>query len=264
MQPGQNYKKYLILISVVIVAIIGVYLYNSGQFRVTGTTPNHKSYPASLGIMKIHFNRPLDTDKLEAAISQDVTSVVKLNFDSAVTVTVDETALNLAFTQTPLPGKYHIELVGIPAADGTTLSTRLPFVVKDIPYQKLNNTEQELHDQQAIQGGHTEIIDRHPEVKQLPHATDEYQISLASQDHDELAGHEGEAPTLIISMKFFAPGSNARPATPAEQAAYVAAIRKHRQEAIDWLRANGFNLDEYALTYSEPEIQNEFPRGKAE
>lgn len=262
MQP--QYKKYIFIALAVLALLFGYLIYNSMQFKVASTTPSHKNYPSSLGSMEIFFNRDLDTAALQD-ITEDPASFIDLHFDSAVTASTTKNSLKLTLSQTPKPGKYKISLKNIRAADGTVLNTDLPFIVKDIPYEELSKAEQKLYDGLSVDAD-TDVVDEHPELIKLPHQTDKYMISYTAEEPRDINSfrHEHGTPKLIISMKFFQPGSNARPASPAEQAAYIADIRTHRQAAIEWLRANGFDLEEYAIQYSEPEIQNEFPRGKIE
>lgn len=264
MQLQPRHKKYLYIALAAFLVLFGYLLYSSAQFKVASTTPNHKKYPSSLGTMDIQFNRELDAGFIKE-VSEDPASFIELRFDSAVTARASKDTLKLTFSQTPKPGKYKIILKNIRASDGSVLNKDLAFVVKDIPYDSMNKTEQGLYDDLSADAD-TDVVDEHPELIKLPHQTDEYMISYNAEEARDINSfrHEHGTPQLTISMKFFQPGNNARPATPEQQQAYIAQIRTHRQAAIDWLLANGFNLEEYGINYSEPEIQEEFPRGKIE
>jgi hypothetical protein len=62
-------------------------------------------------------------------------------------------------------------------------------------------------------------------------------------------------------MKFFEPGDEALPATTAEKQEYLNNIRKYRTEAIDYLKSNGIDVNNYVMEYTELDLRDEFPPG---
>ena len=249
-----RYKKPLLIAAAFMIIVLGLYLYRSLQFRVIGTTPDHRNYPALLGTMEVEFNQALDQQALKKRIAKDTGSVVSVGFESQVIVTVGEKKLTLIFGQTPKVGSYEISLKDIPSADGDRLTTTLPLRVKDIAYEKMSKEERKLFDQLASNDGDNETSE-FPILQKLPYQTENYLI-----DYD--FPHGDPVPTLVITMRFFPPGNNAQPATPAEQQAYLDAIRKYRQEALAWIIGQKVSLDDYFLQYTEAELQGEFPQGR--
>ncbi|HSH18148.1 MAG TPA: hypothetical protein VK978_02085 [Candidatus Saccharimonadales bacterium] len=225
------------------------------QFRVTGTTPHHRNYPASLGTMDIYFSKPVDKPALEERLKHNVSEIITLDFDSAVRTVVDNNKLRLTFSRTPMPGEYNITLNDVASTGGEVIDVNLPFLVKDIPYEKLTKEEKALFDELAKGNGEDHLED-FPLLERLPYQTDKYEVDYRFDEADP-------APTLIITMKFFAPGSNAVPATPAEQQAYLNDVRKYRTEALAWLQAEQPSYKEkYVIEYTEIELREEFPAGR--
>jgi hypothetical protein len=250
-----RYKKVVWLVGVVAAILIGFLVFQSLQFRVVETTPNNKNYPAALGDIDIIFSKELDKPLLEERIRNNMSEVVFVDFESTVTATVLDKTLRLTFSQTPMPGDYQITLKGIQSAGGQTLDINLPFIVKDIPYEDMTKEERALFDAAAANSGE-DSFDEYPVLAKLPYETANYKIGYRFE-HDT-----DPAPMLIITMKFFEPGSNAIPATEAERQTYLSDIRKYRNEALEWLKSQGATYDKYSLEYTEPDLQGEFPTGK--
>jgi len=243
------------ILAVVLIIVLGYFVFKTWQFHITDITPNNKNYPSSLGVMEINFNRNLNKSDIENRAKENQNSVVGVDFNSAVKVVVDGKKLKLTFAQTPLAGDYSINLVNITAADGASISKKLSFNVKDIDYDKLSDAEKKLYDANIA------VIDderdgQYPILTKLPYEADQYVVSYRATESDP-------APTLIITMKFFPPGNNAVPATDAEQAAYLNQLREYRTQALDWIKSQGASLDDYILEYTEPELVNEFPAGRS-
>jgi hypothetical protein len=248
-----NYRKLLLPALAVVLLLLGILLYSSLKFHITGTSPSAKKYPASLGVMEISFNKQLDAKALNASISKDVRNVVTVNFDSTVRVSVSDKKLTLRFARTPNVGSYKIALHNIPSTKGDSLTETLDFNVKDIAYNKLSKAEKALYDAAATNAGDDEFI-KYPLLRKLPYQTDKYIITFRYSEVDP-------APTLIITMKFFPPGNNAVPATPAEQQAYLDSVRQYRKEALAWLTGQGAVINDYTMEYTELVARDEFPAG---
>lgn len=251
----QNYKRFILPVALVVLLLIGFLVYQSLQFRITGTTPNHNKFPASLSNIEIRFSHELDKPALEDRIASNISDVVTVDFESTIRATVDGKKLTLNFSQTPNVGLYNITLKNIPAASGKTLSTTLKLNVKDIPYDELSDEEKAQFDKEARNFEDDEVHE-FPLIRKLPYETDKYLINI---EHD----HNDPAPIITITMKFFEPGSNAAPATPAEKEVYLNELRKYRNEALAWLRSQSSTLEEdYSLRYTELDLQSEFPSGR--
>ncbi len=260
---NHTYKRTFWIIGVVLIAIVGFGIYNSVRFRITSTTPRSSNFPSSLGTMEVSFNKELDVKTMNNQLSDNPQALVKVNFKGGSTTKVGKDRLTITFAETPPAGSYKVTLSNIRAVDGSVLNTVIKLKVKDIPYDRLSDKEQQLYDALS-KDADTDVVDEYPLLQKLPHETEQYQISYGTENIDDLnaSEHDHGTPTITISMKFFAPGSNASPATPAEQQAYLQDIRTYRKQALDWLQSKGFNLNDYQIHYSEPELQDEFPKGK--
>ncbi len=260
---NNTHKRMLWIIGVVLIAIIGFSVYNSLRFRITSTTPSSSNYPSSLGTMEVMFNKELDVKSMNNQLSDNPQAFVKVNFKGGSTARAHKDRLAITFKQTPPAGSYKVTLSNIRAVDGSVLNTVIKRKVKDIPYDQLSKKEKQLYDALS-KDADTDVVDEHPLLQKLPYQTEQYLISYGTENIDDLnaAEHDHGTPTITITMKFFEPGSNARPASPAEQQAYLQDIRTYRRQALDWLQSKGFNLNDYKIQYSEPELQDEFPKGK--
>lgn len=250
-----RYKRLLVLVGGLLLVLIGFMVYRSMQFHVTGTSPNHNKYPASLSSLEIRFNRDLDTEQLEQRITKNMDQVVQASFTGKIRATVDTNKLTLRFQKTPNVGNYHIKLVDIPATDGSVLTTTVSLKVRDIPFDQLTNEEKKQYTALATTFDDIDYT-KYPLLAKLPYETDKYKVSFRYGDNDP-------APIVIITMKFFPPGNNAQPATPAQQQEYINNIRTYRAAALDWAKSQGLDYGIYTMEYTELELRTEFPAGKA-
>jgi hypothetical protein len=248
-------KKFLAIVVVVLAAVLAVLMISSFKFRVTSVTPDNEAFPAMLGSMEIHYNKKLDKAGLEERLKGGTDKVLKTDFEGINTIEVKDKILTIHFGQTPDAGSYSLELLDIKSESGSAITTKLPFVVKDIPYDKMTAAEKTQFDILS-NGGSSDEVDIDPFLQKLPRETPNYMITYSVPE-----GTTGAI--LTVTMQFFAPGSLAAPATQAETNKYVADIRKYRTEAIEWLRSEGA-LEKYSIRYGEPELADQFPAGKIE
>lgn len=252
----QKYKIPLVILGVALVAFLAYTVFATTKYRITGTTPNNRSYPSSLGVMDIYFNRKLDKQAINAVAAKEPGKIVKGSFEGGIRVIAYDDRLSLTFNRTPLAGKYEISLKDIRSTKGETFSANLPLIVKDIPYDKLSKEEKALFDKVAKDAGENDSV-KFPLLSKLPYETDKYLINYRFAIGDP-------APTVVITMKFFEPGSLAVPATPQETQAYQDDIRTYRTQALAWLRSQASDLEtKYTLEYGETDLQEEFPKGRA-
>lgn len=253
----QNLSKQVkIIIGLLIVlAISGIALLaiQTLQFRIVKSTPDTNNYPSSMGVLVLEFNEKLDAESIRAAYNKDAASVVKFSFNSLAYIEVYDKTLRITIQETPKSGSYKLNLNNIRSVDGSILSKEIPFIVKKIEYDQLSPEAQKLFDEYASEG---ETPQQDPIVKLLPHQTNYYKMSYI------FSAEDAETPAAItITMKFFAPGDAAMPATPEEQQAYLNDVRKYRTEALDYLKQNGIDINRYIIHYTEPDLRNEFPSG---
>lgn len=254
MQSLSKQVKIIIgLLIVLAVSGIALFIIQALQFRIVKSTPDTNNYPSSMGVLVLEFNEKLDAESIRAAYNKDAASVVKLSFNSLAYIEVYDKTLKITIQETAQPGNYTLNLNNIRSTDGNTFSKKIPFIVKSIKYDQLNTETKKLFDDYASEG---ETPQQDPIVKLLPHQTDKYKIGYVFPEGG------GETPaTITITMKFFAPGDAAMPATPEEQQEYLSNIRKYRTEALDYLKHNGIDINKYTIYYTEPDLRNEFPSG---
>lgn len=245
----------LLITTIILIATIGIgygifYFLN---FRIVETSPNVDSFPDSLGVLNIKYNRELDKKYIEDSFNKNPQDVVVFSFESINTIEVNGDTLKITIGTTPLPGKYALILNNIKSKDGSLLSSNIVMTVKKIKYSQLSEAEKKMYNEQASTG---ETLPDDPIVDVLPHETDKYKISYA------FPAEEIEQPaTINITMKFFKPGNNALPATAQEKQKYLNDLRTYTNQALDYLRSKNINLNNYILNYTAIDLRSEFPAG---
>lgn len=241
----------LALLTIVLLVVV-IYL-QFIQFRIVKSTPDTNNYPSTMGLLVLEFNEKLDAKAIQDAYNKDASSVVKFDFDSPAYIEVYDKTLKITIQETARQGRYTLSLNNIQSEDGSIFKQDIPFIVKNINYDDMNEETQKLFDEYASEG---ETLPQDPIVKVLPYQTDKYKISYVFPEEDV------EVPaTITITMKFFEPGDNALPATPAQRQAYLNDLRKYRTEALTYLKDQGIDINRYVMKYTEFDLQNEFPVG---
>lgn len=253
MNLSKQHKIIIGLIIVIVVAILVLLLINNTKFRITKSTPDTNNYPSTLGVLILEFSEDLDKEFISNNYNKDASNVVKFSFDSPAYIEIDKNKLIITIQETALKGKYSLNLNNIRSKDGNNFSANIPFIIKDIPYDAMSDEAKKIFDEYSTEG---ETLPENPIVSLLPHDTDNYKITYIFPEEDV------EMPaTITITMKFFEPGDEALPATPAEKQEYLNNIRKYRTEALDYLKTNGIDINNYVLEYTEVDLRDEFPSG---
>ena len=245
----------LLITTIILIATIGIgygifYFLN---FRIVETSPNVDSFPDSLGVLNIKYNRELDNKYIEDSFNKNPQDVAMFSFESINTIEVKGDTLKITIGTTPLPGKYALILNNIKSKDGSLLKSNIVMTVKKIKYSQMSEVEKKMYNEQASSG---ETLPDDPIVNVLPHETDKYKISYAFPAE----GIE-EPATINITMKFFEPGDSALPATPQERQRYLNDLRTYTNQALDYLRSKNINLNNYILDYTAIDLRGEFPTG---
>lgn len=236
----------------VILLAIAYWVFTLYQFRIISTTPDTNNYPDSLGTLKINFNKSLDAEAMKQAIQSNPASIVKFNFDGYNAVSVQDKVLTITIGQTPRIGSYTLELNNIRSKDGSTFHATIPFIVKKINYNNMDEATKELFDKQSNDG---ETLPDDPIVKVLPYQTDNYLMSYTFQEESvELPA------TITITMKFFPP-DGASPNAQQVQQEYLQKLRDNRTAALQYLKDHGIDINKYVLKYTEYDLRDEFPAG---
>ena len=90
-----------------------------------------------------------------------------------------------------------------------------------------------------------ELVKQYPVLKDVPVYKQHFYItySLPDQPGDKLG----------ITITVFA--------TNTEENLYLNDVRAYRQEGLNYLTSKGYKLDDFNLTYGEPDLLSEFPQG---
>lgn len=246
--------KLTIGLTIVTLVLLGVMIYlQFVQFRIVKATPDTNNYPSTMGLLVLEFNEKLDAKAIQDAYNKDAASVIKFSFDSPAYIEVYDKTIKITIQETAKEGKYKLLLNNIKSEDGSVFKQEIPFVIKNIAYNDMPEETQKLFNEYASEG---ETLPQDPIVGVLPYQTDKYKISYVFPEEDV------EIPaTITITMKFFEPGDNALPETPAQRQAYLNDLRKYRTEALTYLKENDIDINNYVIKYTEFDLQNEFPTG---
>jgi hypothetical protein len=251
-------NKRNVTVMVIIIGLLSTYfLYQSSSFDILSITPNNKNFPNSLHKVIINFNRPIAISELSSRNQKDPKSVITTNIPGNNTLTFSEKSLEIIFEKTPETGLFEIRLISIPSKEGNKkLDKTLQFEFKDIPYTELSDADKKMYDDFSTIAEEPPIGQKIVEL--LPHQTDNYLIQYIypPEESDESTG------IILVTMKFFPETIASQELTEEQSLEYINKIRTYRSEAINWLKSNGFNLDEYNIEYSETELVEEFPAGK--
>jgi hypothetical protein len=238
--------RFVIITVIGILALIGLYFtWQISTFRVTSTTPKNNEVTAGINSIDFNFSQSVGDvsgDNLSAS-AQILTGISKKDAKT-VTVGVQNLVINKEYT---------ITLKNIRSEKGDTISEyTYKFKVKNLDFSELSEAERKRQLDNTDKGNYD-----NPLAAFLPHETTQYKIT-----YTEPVLESTELPdTITITMKFFEPGSNAAPATPAQKQTYLNDIRKYRTEALNYLKDKGVDINKYVMVYTEPDLRNEFPKG---
>lgn len=243
---NKNIIRITILISTVLIISLIIYFgWKSATLQVVSTTPKTDEVTVGTSAIDIEFSKEInaveyeknivDPDKIVTGITMKDQNLVSLKIDNLV-----------------LGKKYSIGLKDITAKSGGSIGKyNLEFTPKNIDFADLSEEEKR---RQIDETDKREFED--PLEATLPHETSNYKMTFITRDEST------DLPaTITITMKFFEPGSNALPATPAEKQEYLNNIRKYRTEALEYLKSNGIDINNYVLEYTELDLREEFPVG---
>jgi hypothetical protein len=77
-------KRYKWLITVVLVGLVGLVATSSLRFKITGTSPSLKNFPAFTTQLSVNFNRQLTDNGLKVSSSDNIVKSAKVNGKSLV------------------------------------------------------------------------------------------------------------------------------------------------------------------------------------
>lgn len=219
-----------ILLSILVCAWL---IWSNSVFRLVSTTPSlKKEVPTSTTSIVLKFNKELDASKIT---SDSIT--INPNIKKGYSVSKDTITINL--TKLNEKTKYNLTISKLVALNGKSIQD-LQFDFKGIyvPFGDLSGSEQN----QQIN-----TVDPHGITTVLPYETDNYYIDYVDCVQKN--------PCISIEMKFNVPESYYK------DPRYLADVSKYRKEAVKYLEENNIETTNYTLSYSEPVLLNQYPKG---
>ena len=226
------------VILVVTLATLGWFVYDLLTFRVVSSSPNlnQSTIPASAASIRISFNRPLDESKISLANIDDKTLVRE--------VRVKDKSIILVISDIQIDRTYSLEISNIASKDGKVIS-KLTYSFRAV-YVPAGELSDELKQQNLDE---TDRPTGSPTIREvLPHETASYRISYGV----DASGWD----IVYIDMKF----SN-RANSPTQQQSYLQNVKANRNEALRFLKDQGFTLKEFSIEYGEDVLLKDFPKG---
>jgi hypothetical protein len=243
-----NKKIFIPAAVILVIILIGLalyYVWKSSSLQIVSTTP--KNNEITLGTSAIDFNFSKDINEVEFEKNiEDPNKII-----SGISLK-DTKTLSIKLGELSKDTKYSITLKNITSKDGDILKEyKFDFYPRAIDFKDLSEEEKRRQIEETDKNTYQDPLEN-----ALPYETNNYKITYLtpSEDTDVPA-------TITITMKFFEPGDEALPATTAEKQEYLNNIRKYRTEAIDYLKSNGIDVNNYVMEYTELDLRDEFPPG---
>lgn len=224
-------KKALITLGIILmIGLIGWGIYSLSIFRVSDTSPaNGSTISRGQATIVISFNRDIQPVNLENQIisSDNIIYGVSTNKNQLIIQTRD----------LKLDTKYSIALKNITSTKNEVIKLyTYTFTNKYVAYNEQSKSQQ---DQQLQNQGKGNIEDIALQV--LPISTDTYYISSELLDQPQ-----GDKKIKIIIALLITD----------QQTTNTGLVRQYKQQALDFLKQKGINLDNYVVEYSPPEAAN--------
>lgn len=242
-------KKILIPVAVILVILLITitiyYAWKNSSLQIVSTTPKNDEITLGTSTIDFKFNQDIDTAEYEKNI-EDPNKII-----SGIGLK-DSKTLSIKLGELSKDTKYSITLKNITSKKGDILKNyKFDFSPRNIDYKDLSDEEKKRQIEETDNYSYQDPIENI-----LPYETKNYKITFLTADEST------DMPaTITITMKFFEPGSNAVPATPAEKQEYLDSLRKYRTEAIEYLKSNGIDVSSYVMEYTELDLRDEFPPG---
>ena len=217
-----KWKKLLIPVIVLMVAIASVVFYRNYGFRIRSVSPSTDKIGSLTPYVDITFNKDLDAraTQVKSDPSWVVTgkqinkNVLRIFFQKPLTV-----GLNFSFN------------VNAKIANGDKIINKSYVVsVKNIAFDDLPKSQQTYLTQSQNQGAFKD-----PLLAYLPHTTPEFKLS-GSIDNS------GHSPKLDVSATLYL--------NQADLSNQAVAEARYKQSVLDYIRSVGLNPDDYQITFT--------------
>jgi hypothetical protein len=222
-------KKYLIILgSIIVIAAIGLLVFELTHFHVRGAKPQGKAKIGTLAVVEITYNRTLDeSTKDRFSITPRIPGVV----------TVEGSKLIFRPSESYTLGTIYSVVVLQPTdQEGTVASdTRFSFTPQYLEFSRLSDKEQEEQIEQS-----DSLEKDYPVVKYLPQETLNYKLDYRLSNEDKIV--------LTIALYAIYNGEG-------QEAQYNEQLRAYKKEALDFLRSKGEDPNRYEIEYTPEEAK---------
>lgn len=216
-------------IAIVILLLVIFQTVSRSQFRLVESIPS-RTLPTSTNTIVLNFNRELKPTEEQQqnyiSFTPDLSSIVTIN---------SKTMLITFVSQPEKDSTFAIELRDLRSTKDESLTTRVEYAVKYIPYGQLSDEERE---RQSRNVGRPE--DRNPLLSKLPHDEISFRISYITnpETFGTASDWRAERDNYTVTVSTFVPEPAAKP-----DDAYTKSTLQIRQRALDWIRKQGVDPD---------------------
>jgi hypothetical protein len=230
------------------------------QLRIVSVSSNLESFPNVVSSFTVKFNK-----ELSEAVRMDPAKYISYDVTDGFKAIATRDSLLLSHYKTPISGRFKLQFTNLEASDGKKINTILNVNILSKAESNLNSKETEifLSDTEEIEVDNHVVKSSYAKlILSLPYESGGFKIEYIS--YADVFESENPDIQLVIRMKSYPPGGFSLAATDEELAQYLADIRKYRTEALEWIKAQGFKLEDYYISYTEPDLQDEFTKGRGD
>ncbi len=225
-----KYKVVIWLMGVALLAILSAGLYYRFMvFQLLSTDPPSGSTIVSASrLITLSYNKELDdVDKEKQLITSDK--------DIISSFRVEGSSILIQLSNLEVGKAYTLTLINIRALDGSEISNYVyKFDYQYVPYGKLDKKEQQRQINTTDRGNLES-----PVIKALPITTAQYYISYKLLEQPDAKGKQEK---IIIALLL----TN-------QDLEDKAKIIRYKKAALEFLRANNIDVDDYTVEYAPAE-----------
>ena len=221
-----NWRRWLPIVAVVVLALIGWQTYYSlFTFHITGTDPKLSSMSVQSPYLKVNFSQSLSSSGLSIQASDK--SVMLDSKISGKQLTVDLANLNLN-------ASYTVTITHIQSTKGKAINNLiLKFTAKDVSFNQLPKDQQNTILQRQDQ---SQVFRNDPIFNYTPHSTLDYNLtSLTTTDTN---GN----PKVVLKAELLL--------SAADQSNPNPVISQYKQEVVDYIKSVGLDPASYQIDYT--------------
>ena len=222
-------KPILFILITVLLLIVAYETIQVFKFHIVSTDPKLSGVSDLATYMDIDFNKTLTG-------SGSITSQP----DLIQSYSIKGKTIHLDFKAKGNNKKYTVTLTNIQAVSGDSLSRVLSFKIKDIPFDKLSEAQQQgvVNSQDPYDPS---LPTSDPLVQHLPYGDLDYKI-------DYLVDTKNNRPALEVQISVILAGADYKLSRPALEKV----INERKQEALDYIKSLGLNPAKYDIQYIIP------------